>query len=60
MRRWDVEGGIGIGDPFVGHEGEVWSVAVNEDHDLIASGGKDWSRQVDRVNQMIGSGKVAC
>ena len=26
MRRWDVEGGLGIGDPLVGHEGPVFSV----------------------------------
>ena len=38
VRRWDVEIGVGIGDSLVGHEGVVWSVAMNEDHDLIASG----------------------
>ena len=38
MRRWNVEDGVDIGDPLVDHEGGVWSVAVNEDLDLIASG----------------------
>ena len=38
VRRWDVECGVGIGDPLGGHEGGVLSVAMNEDDDLIASG----------------------
>ena len=41
VRRWNVEGGVDIGDPVVGHEGGVESVAMNEDHDVIASGGGD-------------------
>ena len=50
VRRWDVEGGSGIGSPLVGHEGPVRSIAMNEDHDLIASGGNDGIVRLWRMN----------
>ena len=52
VRRWDVEGGVGIGDPLIGHEGWVYSVAVNEDHGLIASG--SWDRSIRLWRMSIG------
>ena len=51
-----MEGEVSIGDPLVGHEQPICSVAVNEDHDLIASGSEDRKIRLWRMSsgELIG------
>ena len=59
-RPWDVESGRGIGDPLVGHEWSVLSVAMNEDHDVIASGGRNRTTRLWRMSSGELNGELAC
>jgi WD40 repeat protein len=43
VRVWDAATGAPVGDPFTGHTGSVWSVAVGqvEGRAVVVSGGAD-------------------
>ncbi|KAG2337563.1 hypothetical protein BDR05DRAFT_895018, partial [Suillus weaverae] len=53
LRIWDVKDEALIGEPFVRHEGWVWSVAVSPDDRRIASGEAD-----NTVNVVIRDAKT--
>jgi len=45
MRKWDCETGLLVGEPWEGEGGEIWSLALSPNGNIIACGRKDGSVQ---------------